>query len=803
MREAQPLFPTDLPPSEWVSFRAAGFANPVCGVIFRDDDPPCCGMSLGGVGVGCLDIDVRGVYGFSSIFNPKSQYPISPTTQMPRKLPRPEPMLGLAVGDKVWVLASQELINGGEIPWCTEPMNQFSPDAEPPHDMAKCCKIENVASVKNIHYWGHFPVADMIFDTDAPVSVALRTWAPFLPGDTISSNMPAAVFEVHLQNTSSQDQQGTLAFNFPGPDAQEAMSEKFNRRNINEDITGVEVCSEGGVSYVIGALDTDGVRLGAGLGKEPQAWSQIATALPEPTHEDAGASAAMDFALAAGREKVVRFVLAWHAPEMEGAGKTTGAREDLYKSWKIAWLCEGEEVDTHWYTHMYATRFSSALDAARHMASHHQSLLTRVLAWQTVIYEEETYPIWLRDVLINTLALIAEDSYWFQGKPPLGDWSSPNGAFGLNESPRGCPQMDCIGCDWMGGMPIVYFFPELAHYCLRPFREYQLEDGEVPFAIGKLWDLPDLASPEYFWQVSLSGIWYLSRIDRLWRRTGDDNILKEFYESAKRCNTFVMNLSSGPHPVISMPDRGGSEAFEYAEWRGMVTHVGGMHLAQLRIMERMAEHMDDNEYAEQCRRWFKQGSDAMEEHLWVGTHYLNYLDPETGDKTDDVLAMQLDGDLFSGCHSLEPVFRADRARITLETVERCNIPAAPDAGALTWVRPDGSLMEADQDLTEYGRLNVFPACCIMLAATYLYAGKKETGMELARNVYANIVLKQKLLWDMPNILRGDNGIRVYGTDYSQMMIAWMLPAALAGEDLAGPCRPGALVHRILEAARAT
>ena len=67
------LFPVDLPESQWVQFDAEGFSRPVCGVIYRTGKPPCCGVPLGGIGTGCLDIDARGVYGFSSIFNPASE----------------------------------------------------------------------------------------------------------------------------------------------------------------------------------------------------------------------------------------------------------------------------------------------------------------------------------------------------------------------------------------------------------------------------------------------------------------------------------------------------------------------------------------------------------------------------------------------------------------------------------------------------------------------------------------------------------------------------------------------------------
>ena len=60
-----PLFPIDLPDLQWLEFEAEGFPRPVSGVIYRTGNPPCCGVPLGGISTGCIDIDARGVYGFS------------------------------------------------------------------------------------------------------------------------------------------------------------------------------------------------------------------------------------------------------------------------------------------------------------------------------------------------------------------------------------------------------------------------------------------------------------------------------------------------------------------------------------------------------------------------------------------------------------------------------------------------------------------------------------------------------------------------------------------------------------------
>ena len=100
MRSAGRLFPHGLPQLTWTEFSARGFEGPVSGVIYRPSKPPCCGAPLGGISTGCIDINVQGVYGYSSIFNPVSPCPIAKGMRMPRKLPTFQPLLGISVRDR-------------------------------------------------------------------------------------------------------------------------------------------------------------------------------------------------------------------------------------------------------------------------------------------------------------------------------------------------------------------------------------------------------------------------------------------------------------------------------------------------------------------------------------------------------------------------------------------------------------------------------------------------------------------------------------------------------------------------------
>src|ERR1017187_6382198 len=128
------LFPTDLPELQWHEFRASGFEQPVAGTIYRPGKAPCCGAPLGGISTGCIDLDVKGVYGFSSIFNGWSPWPHGIAVEgsrMARKPPSLQPLLGMAVDGQTWVLTAEQVVKGGDIGYCRDPnfkLSRFNPN---------------------------------------------------------------------------------------------------------------------------------------------------------------------------------------------------------------------------------------------------------------------------------------------------------------------------------------------------------------------------------------------------------------------------------------------------------------------------------------------------------------------------------------------------------------------------------------------------------------------------------------------------------------------------------------------------
>ena len=787
------LFPTDLPANEWSSFPALGFSEPACGVIYRRQHAPENGMPLGAIDTGRIDLQPDATFGFCTLFN----------SVIPQRGPLGVPFLAMTVAEQKWLLCHPPGTNGEYM-------------------------FAGMQTPAEIHYWGHYPAADLEFDMPGtPVEVGLRCWSPFLPGDAAGSNTPAAVFDVHLRNTTKENQSGRLAFSFPGPTQGEAqittksprekvpyrvyghtwaplVQEKITpkRELVRGEFSGLVVSSDQGVGYALGVVGDVEVNAGAGLNSNPAlydngyAWAKSGSQLPKFQEHDLSGSISAPFHLAPGESKVVSFILAWYAP---------------------LWIGEGANT----FMHMYATRFPSVRAVGELMAQKHDELLRRVLNWQQVVYSERSLPVWLREALVNILYLFPVNSFWAAARPPVGPWCrTEDGLFGLLDGIVEDPAIEPIPDTFYANPPLVYFFPDLALSTLRGYKAYQFASGAavwiwggvVGAAIGgyEMTAGTEMAMPTPGYQTTTNGPCYVDMIDRYLQRTGDQEAFKEFYDSAKRNTTYTMQLRSedGADGIISVP-RGNVdpenpslspgyhlEWFESVLWFGMTSHVGGIHLANLKVMQRMAETVGDRDFARQCRIWFEQGSHSLESKLWNGSYYLAYKDEKIGKQSDDVFAYQLDGEWMARFHGLPGVFQPDRVKIALATIRRACIDRWK-FGAVNLARPNGDLAQG----VGYGPNAFFVPEVYMLAMTYIYAGERDFGLELARRCAYSLNIHNLLTWNQPNLLRADTGDVLFGSHYDQNMMLWALPAALEGKDLRTFCSPGGFVDRVVRAAQ--
>ncbi len=805
------LFPADLPDAQWSEFKAAGYDQPVTGINYRtmsvsyfssyvDRPRPASGMPLGAIDTGALYLEPSGVFGYSSIFNHLT----------PLGGPLNTPYLGVGIGGTTWVLTTGQTKN-------------YAGNNRP--TLGINLKLLKASMSERSSYWGHYPIADIEYKTSAPVETGVRAWSPLVPGDVKASNTPGAVFEVHLRNPSSSKQTGTLAFSFPGfadhrtkdevigwPDlaAKPVMPPPhIERRPAPEGLSGVWVENKAwGMSYVLAAIDEDQVHAGGALGTDGQKWAAIEKQLPGiAERDDGGSSIAVAFTIDAGQEKVVRLILAWYAPEWEGNGLPGSGGERIITEAPGGVLVPSTTGKR--FTHMYASRFHDAGEVATFLAHHHEQLLRRIIAWQSVIYGERALPGWLADALVNAFYYLAPCSMWAQAKEPIGDWCKPqDGLFALEEAPRSCPHVSTLSNTGMAGPLLSFFFPECAASLLRAYRSTQKENGDVAQLMGR-W--ADPANPmAYDYQEVVSGLCYAMPAYWHWKVTTDDAFMREFYPSVKKAleYSFTQRPELGPSQIIAMPPVrprtwNDSEWFEDRSMRGYVTHPGGLRLAAAEMLKEWALAMDDSEEAHRLDVLLAAGKEAMQKYLWKGDHYLIYNDTQAGQQLDAFFTPQLNGQYFAHSSGVPGVFPKENVDKIL-TMLRDKVCKLSKIGMPPiYSSPDGTLWTADKTGYLTGEYVYTNHQVIWNAITFIYEGQREFGLELLRKNLEISYCKWGYLWDGTNCCSagGDTGEVNYGWDYWFNWSIWNAAGALLSQDVSALAKPGGFVYKVIEAGK--
>ena len=805
-KESNRLFSPGLKGGEWNTFNAAGYRKPVSGICYRTKPPgyfglyidkplPVSGMPLGGIDTGALYLEPSGLLGYTSIFNHLT----------PVGGPLNTPYLGIASGGRAWIFGTGQTKN-------------YAGNNRP------SLGIGVGGSMQESEYWGHYPIADVEYKSDAPVEIGVRSWSPFIPGDTKVSNTPGAVFEVHLHNTGKSEQKGCLVFNFPGfadhhsrdfaigwpnmPKKPVMPPPQISRRPAPEGLKGVWVEDKAWkMSYVLAAVDENAVRTGGALGFNGDTWNAVEKKLPSTEKtDDGGSSLTVDYQIGPGEEKVIRLILAWYAPEWEGNGNpgTGGERISTYAP-------EGEALSTTGksFTHMYTTRFANAGEVASFLGRNHQQLLKRILAWQSAVYEDQTLPGWLADSLINSLYYFAPCSMWAQAKDPIGSWCKPeDGLFALEEAPRACPHMSTLSNVGMQGPTLSFFFPDLALSLLRAIRSTQRENGDVAQLMGR-W--ADPANPmSYDYQEVISGFCYVSTAYLHWKITGDEAFMKEFYPSVKKAleYSFTQRPDLGPSQIIAMPPHR-EHAWNDIDWfedrplYGYVTDAGGLRLAGAEMLKAWAQAMGDSEEVAYLANLVAAGKQAMQKYLWKGDHYMVYNDPKTGKKLDAFFSPQINGQYYARFAGLPPVFPKENVANILAVLRDKVCKISKLGMPPLYSEPDGTIWNTDKTGYLTGQYVYTNHQVIWNAITFIYEGQREFGLELLRKNLHLSYCDWGYLWDGTNCCSagGDTGEVNYGWDYWFNWSIWTAPAALLNKEITALTQPGGLVHRMLEAGK--
>lgn len=870
------LFSEGLAERQWSDFSAQGFIQPVTGVIYRHGTM-MPGMPLGTIGTGFIGLGTDGTLDYIGTINNaflerkiaadafSKPQEFGTNTMLRQHIPTfRKPFLGLAVDGETTVLSlrSTRKVKAAHL-------GELSVGGE-----AGLIDRKD-ATLKDIVYWGHYPIADLQYEMDSPIQTAVRCWTPFIPGDAAASNTPGGVFEVTVLNSGSQTHDISLGCSFYGPRKTELNAPpgtppaQYDRYLVEGDFTGMGIATKipsnaitYQYAYALGVVNESGsivfdgqsvkttltatgndsgtgstdkeekklvggggdldyitkmqnqadkfqadaavrlkqlkkelsgqeriVRFGGRL--EGNSWPHLADGLPQAsgnvfdkehgqlksTH--GGCSVVVDFKLEPGATQKVHFVLAWYAPYWSAEHKPNyfetmtgkgGPPEKIYKN-------------------KYASRFANAVEAATYLSQNHESLLKRILAWQQVVYAQKSLPGWLQDSLINVLALIPQQGVWVNSTE-ADHWWGDFGFFNCNESFISCPQSGCLGNDWIGQWPIDLMYPDLADSYLKARRYYQDDAGGVPFAVG---GFKRLESPYQVFQIPMNNQYYIHMIDRLWQSCGEDERLRAYWPSIKKAVNFLKELDKDGDCLVEMAGTF-SQYHEGIPDAVVVINSAGYWLSTLKIAERMAQAMDDADFAGTCRSWYETGKVNIE-LLWnseVGSYRLFNVPDNIHSET--VLADQLTGEWSVCLHGLEGIFEPQRVAKLFTALERLNV-AATDVGIKVAVHPKG--------IAPQGFSQIVPSYSTLIPSSLMvYYGNdhyRQLGLEIVRRCWYNMTMVQNMTWDQPCTLNVD-GSAAYGCEYYHNSMLWSFALCVLNQDIKSACGTNGFIGKIIQAA---
>jgi uncharacterized protein (DUF608 family) len=407
---------------------------------------------------------------------------------------------------------------------------------------------------------------------------------------------------------------------------------------------------------------------------------------------------------------------------------------------------------------MYSNWFSDAWDAALYVSRNFDNLYTRTIAWQDDIYASNL-PSWLKDALVNSLYSIARNSFF-----------TKDGRFGHSETFIDCPIIETLVCRFYGSIPIAMMFPDIEFNVMYQFAKYQRSDGAIPFAFGR----PEFfARPIYEVQKSLNSSEFVLMAYRDYIWTGNREFLNKIYPSVKKAVSFAKTLDTDNDYVVNEVSM---QYYDLWRFHGTSSYVGSIWLACLRAARKLAEIMGDTSFATDCNKWFEKGLRSFEKKLWNGEYYNLYNEPETARSSNTCLGNQLVGQWYAYLIGIGDFLPKKHISSAIEAVKKLNV-AATEFGVVNGVKPSGDI---DYESLNHFSDSICPGESFCYAATCIYAGKKDLGLEVAKATYENIAIRQKTIWNITWNLSPLDGSPRWGREYYSNMVVWSLYCALTG-----------------------
>lgn len=461
---------------------------------------------------------------------------------------------------------------------------------------------------REVTFDGRFPIAALTFrDDHFPGDVVLTAWNPMIPLDSENSSIPAAFFDICIQN-AEENVTYSAFFTVTNPflkTENKIVSEigypavMLRYADMPEDDT------EYGDLTV--AVDGENVQVQEywyrGGWRDPVStfWYEMTHGrlsdrrYPKPNKMDCCTVGA---ALTA--ERKTRFVLAWNIP-------------NCYNYW---WRCKDEnDKDVTWKNY-YATRYENSSASAAYALKHYDGLFEKTAAFRDILHSSTLDPAVI-DAISSTMSVLKTPTVMRLENGEFYGWE------GLHES-RGSCEGTCTHV-WSYAYALCFLFPDLE----RSLRDVEFRyDVEADGRMGFRTQLPLGRCVSEFRACVDGSMLTVVKAYREWKISGDDVWLRGHWETVQNILAYAWSeanpdawdrdrdgvLEGRQHHTLDM------ELFGPSSW------LEGLYLAALSAAAEMAEYFGETEKAADYRSLFAKGYAYTKEHLFNGSYFIQKVD---------------------------------------------------------------------------------------------------------------------------------------------------------------------------------
>jgi len=462
---------------------------------------------------------------------------------------------------------------------------------------------------------GTYPIATVRFlDESFPGRVRLTAFNPFIPLDDANSSLPAAFFEIEVENTSKEAIEYTVCLSAQNPAPPgKGVNEYREVRRVKLILLSTTGVAEDAMEYGQLAIATDASEVsyqeywyrGSWFDSLQVFWRDFAApgrlsnrCYPKPQamvrdHASLAAHARVE----PGSSAKFRFLIAWFYPNCRNYWNPESERPRVWRNY-------------------YATVFSSAVDVARYCFEKWDKLFELTRDFRDYLFAT-TAPPYVLDAVASNLSIL---------KSPTVLRLEDGSLYGFEGCAvdSGCCEGSCAHV-WRYAIAPLYLFPRLDKSMWDLHLSHDLRaDGKLSFRLmlplGREWPFPHAAVDGQYGS--------LLRVYALWKLTGDAEWLRQLWPKLKLMIEYAW---SEANPDAWDRDRDGvlegrqHNTFD-VELFGPNPWLTGIYLVALKAAAEMAEHLGDLTAAEKYWRLFERGKRWVEENLFNGEFFVQSID---------------------------------------------------------------------------------------------------------------------------------------------------------------------------------